>query len=968
MDTPHIEPELLLERDGRLRALARALVRDAGAADDLVQDTWLAWLERGASARSLPAWLATLVRRAATRTRRTDERRARREGIVARAEAEPATHEILEREEARARVVAALAALAEPLRTTLVLRFLEDLPPRAVAARMRVPVETVRTRTRRGLDALRAELDRSFEARERWLAAVLPLTRAARPSLGPTLAAMSIPAKLTVSAAALALLAWLLWPHSSPAAIASSSPVARAEREAALVQASSNELTSAHGTTPDAREAIAQALAAAPEPPATESTGSLDVHVRWLDEPRAPSGDVSGVVVRVVPGALENPDLDAREVVTDENGHARFESLPPGETRVAVDRHMSPPQSVVVAQHETARLEVDIEHGFDIAGLVTDEAERPVAGAEIWFGRTPDLANGTCVAHSASDGSFRLRGISQAHLGARASGYRPSRIHYFFAESLGEVRAQLVLRGGAGAVEGVVLAPSGEPVRDALVRVGPPGPGNDQLGEVEDADWGTRTRSDDAGRFRVAGVSACACPVVVRAAGFALHRGEVEVAAGASASLAVTLAPEPALEGHVHDAFGAPVAGVLVRVGRDDGPFEAAARSDADGAFRVGALEAGVPLEAWVEGGPGSATTEFQAAAGETARWEAVLEGLGEIRGRMLDEHGAALAGWLVYLEDQEHGLLESDQHGTRSAVDGSFSFARVHERLHTLGVTAPHAGFDITLVRTNVRPGPDELVLRLSDAMIPSARVVGSFLDEAGRPVANMQILPYRTGSAGAAYETCDPRTGHFELGPYPPGEMQLAFQVPGRASVVRWHSLHSGETWNVGEVRLAPEGRLRVHLVASELEPDDSLQLSLDSFFERFEGTGAERRSPPLPPRAYTLRVGGGAFAELALPFEIESGAEAVLDVPLRRGWRTSVAVRAPDSAPLGRLLVHTPGGTLEHFLWQREGGVFVETLHLPAGSFEVEASAGELTAVGTLVVMPIDRDEPALVLTLE
>ncbi|MCI0346416.1 MAG: RNA polymerase sigma factor, partial [Chloroflexi bacterium] len=59
----------------------------------------------------------------------------------------PAVVEILEREEARRRVVEALLALDEPLRTTLILRFLEELPPRAVAARMDIPVETVRSRT-----------------------------------------------------------------------------------------------------------------------------------------------------------------------------------------------------------------------------------------------------------------------------------------------------------------------------------------------------------------------------------------------------------------------------------------------------------------------------------------------------------------------------------------------------------------------------------------------------------------------------------------------------------------------------------------------------------------------------------------------------------------------------------------------------------------------------------------------------
>ncbi|MEQ1895561.1 MAG: RNA polymerase sigma factor, partial [Planctomycetota bacterium] len=160
MEPIALDPATLLAQDHRLRSLARALVRDAHAADDLAQEAWVAALESHGPIRAAPAWLATVLRRAATRGRRGEERRARHEQHSARPEGTPSTQEILAREEARARVVAALAKLDEPQRTTLVLRFLEDLPPRAVAQRMQVPVATGRTRTRRALEELRTRLDR----------------------------------------------------------------------------------------------------------------------------------------------------------------------------------------------------------------------------------------------------------------------------------------------------------------------------------------------------------------------------------------------------------------------------------------------------------------------------------------------------------------------------------------------------------------------------------------------------------------------------------------------------------------------------------------------------------------------------------------------------------------------------------------------------------------------------------------
>ena len=56
-------PKELLEHAGWLQALARRLVRDPGAADDLVQETWVAALggsrARGETTR---AWLATVLR------------------------------------------------------------------------------------------------------------------------------------------------------------------------------------------------------------------------------------------------------------------------------------------------------------------------------------------------------------------------------------------------------------------------------------------------------------------------------------------------------------------------------------------------------------------------------------------------------------------------------------------------------------------------------------------------------------------------------------------------------------------------------------------------------------------------------------------------------------------------------------------------------------------------------------------
>ncbi|HKD99913.1 MAG TPA: sigma-70 family RNA polymerase sigma factor, partial [Planctomycetota bacterium] len=101
-----------------------------------------------------------------------------------RPERVPSDAEILEREEARRAVVASVLALDEPYRTVLLLRYFEDSPPREIARRVGVPFETVRTRLKRALDLVRADLDRRRGDRRAWCLALLPFSRLA-PRAGP---------------------------------------------------------------------------------------------------------------------------------------------------------------------------------------------------------------------------------------------------------------------------------------------------------------------------------------------------------------------------------------------------------------------------------------------------------------------------------------------------------------------------------------------------------------------------------------------------------------------------------------------------------------------------------------------------------------------------------------------------------------------------------------------------------------
>jgi RNA polymerase sigma factor (sigma-70 family) len=161
MDAPHapVPFETLLAHRAWVRRLATSLVRDESSADDVEQRTWLAaWMHPPADGSTSRAWLGRVVRNQAVNARRGDARRGVHERVAARPEATRPTADVVAEAEAHRRLVDVVMSLAEPYRATVLLRWFEDMPPRDVAARMGVPVETVRTRLRRAHEELRGRL------------------------------------------------------------------------------------------------------------------------------------------------------------------------------------------------------------------------------------------------------------------------------------------------------------------------------------------------------------------------------------------------------------------------------------------------------------------------------------------------------------------------------------------------------------------------------------------------------------------------------------------------------------------------------------------------------------------------------------------------------------------------------------------------------------------------------------------
>lgn len=204
----------LLVHASFVQRLARGLAGQDG--DDLAQDTWVQALAADPTdLRRERSWLATVAANLWRNHRRSAARRQQREAVAGAADvaAAPSVAAILEREELRRRVVAAVVELPERLRRVVMLRFFEGLDSARIGQQLALPASTVREQLQQALAQLRRRLD--AEHGERRAAWAMPLAgwfgSPATSGLGVLLRVVW-PLRAVGGALALLLLAWLTLP------------------------------------------------------------------------------------------------------------------------------------------------------------------------------------------------------------------------------------------------------------------------------------------------------------------------------------------------------------------------------------------------------------------------------------------------------------------------------------------------------------------------------------------------------------------------------------------------------------------------------------------------------------------------------------------------------------------------------------------------------------------------------------
>jgi RNA polymerase sigma factor (sigma-70 family) len=466
--------ERLLEHEGLVRRVVHAVLHGDVREDDAVQDTWATALERGPrDPRSLGAWLASVGRRFALTTRRRDRSRGRIESSRVGPRV-PTPDEVLVREEERRRVLDALLRLSPVHRDVLLLRFYEGLPPRAMAERLGVPAETVRTRVKRALAALRAALAPA-DRRRLALAAGAP---GARETEGATVAlaigGLMAAKSLAVAATVLALLgagAW--WIATRPPVDAPVATAPPSERSAAAPAALAG----------DGRAARARAAPdGAPSTPSPDRGEPADarptVRVRLVDVDPARAAGAKVEVTGIgdwdrQPTAVVRAQQATDAVFTADVSPLLEPAAPALELVVAVDHPDFVPTQVRTSLPPRAKpgsppirdVSVRLVTAGVVDGRVVDARGNPLAKANALVCEVPAADASTVRVVEAvltrEDGTFRVRiGAESEYLVvAEREGLRPAFVRRRLAPGDRVDVGDLALLGGA-TLAGEVRGPS----------------------------------------------------------------------------------------------------------------------------------------------------------------------------------------------------------------------------------------------------------------------------------------------------------------------------------------------------------------------------------------------------------------------------------------------------------------------------------------------------------------------------
>jgi protocatechuate 3,4-dioxygenase beta subunit len=440
-----------------------------------------------------------------------------------------------------------------------------------------------------------------------------------------------------------------------------------------------------------------------------------------------------------------------------------------------------------------------LEAAGTIAGLVVDEAGRPLAGARVLTipnpaSRTGEVAIGENVTWSGADGRFVLRNLPANRLHSvtvSLDGFAPASQP---ADASSGTPVRFELGRGATAV-GRVVDEAGQPVTGAEVILAPT-----PLPSVPDAGLGRlQAVSDGEGRFRVPHVNAGSFGLQVKKDGFApAVPGEVTIP-GKTAETdlgTITITPGAVIEGIVVDSRGKPVEGADVDPESFDGMlFIRSVTTGPDGRFRFADLPRGGRFNLWIDhsGFIQLQVPGVEAPAPKPLRIELVEAR--SLKGQVVDPEGQPVAGAQVALTEGTGGLLvgggfAEGSWGSSQATtdaDGRFVLDRLPPR--TIRIEARATGFRNRSLAGIQIPAEGEAT-PVEIQLERGPYLEGRVLDGQGRPVPRALVRAEGKVQDSGRFSFGGTRAddeGHYEISGLEPGPHTITAQSVEGGSAAR-------------------------------------------------------------------------------------------------------------------------------------------------------------------------------------
>ncbi len=471
-----------------------------------------------------------------------------------------------------------------------------------------------------------------------------------------------------------------------------------------------------------------------------------------------------------------------REGFTDDRGHYALDGIPPGTYTIqvdATDARLPTEMKVTLAARETRTVDLMLERGATLEGVVHDASGQPIEGAAIEPSDRSEHKG-----KSDPRGEFRIEGLTGdspyawERKKAKTGTIEVQVTHPgFVARKLtvgglgaGETaRTEVVLERG-GSIRGSVLGPDNAPLDGIAValRHHPLASAKPKTAAEEEAPL-PDAKSKGDGRFELRGVPEGDFDVEASGKGMVkLTHGPVTIAAEQSVDgLVLRLERGEVIEGQVLDSKGEPVNEVTIWAKADGQDYGSGgySRSDRDGRFHLDGLASGTySLEASREGF-GSQTASGVRSGTTDAR--IVLKAAATLVGRVVE---AATGKPLASIEVNSQPV---------TTTDGRFEWKGLGEETDHAFVGAP--GF----VSRQVGPfaaGSSTTVDAGTIALDRSAKLSGHVVDAQGRPQPGRGVSVTRTDGDSSgnrrdgsyAWDTTD-TDGAFALDGLSPGRFSI-------------------------------------------------------------------------------------------------------------------------------------------------------------------------------------------------